>query len=58
MRHRIWHEKAKELAETGMSWRKVAKEIDVPRSSVSDYLRWHYAQPEREREASITSSCN
>lgn len=34
-----WQEKAVELAKTGMSWRKVAKEIDIPRSTVSDYLR-------------------
>lgn len=46
MRHRIWHERALELAETGMSWRKVAKEIDVSRSTVSDFLRWHQMQPE------------
>ena len=34
-----WKEKAVELAKQGMSWRKVARELDVPRTTVSDFLR-------------------
>ena len=34
-----WKEKAIELAKQGMSWRKVARELDVPRTTVSDFLR-------------------
>ena len=44
-----WKEKAIELANTGMSWRKVAKEVGQPKSSVSDFLRKHlkgYVKPD------------
>lgn len=34
-----WQEQAIELAKQGMSWRKVARELDVPRTTVSDFLR-------------------
>ena len=34
-----WQGQAIELAKQGMSWRKVARELDVPRTTVSDFLR-------------------
>ena len=35
-----WKVKALEMANKGdMSWREIAKRLDVPRSTVSDYLR-------------------
>lgn len=34
-----WQQQAINLAHEGKSWRKIAKEINVPRSTVSDYLR-------------------
>lgn len=34
-----WKEQAIELAKTGKSWRKVAEQIGVSKSTVSDYLR-------------------
>lgn len=34
-----WKTKAKELALTGKSWRKIAEELGVAKSTVSDYLR-------------------
>lgn len=35
-----WHKKALELHHTtDLSWRKIAKELGVPKSTVSDYLR-------------------
>lgn len=34
-----WKEKAIELAQTGRSWRKIAQDLDVPRTTVSDFLR-------------------
>lgn len=34
-----WQEQAIELSKQGMSWRKVARELDVPRTTVSDFLR-------------------
>lgn len=37
-----WRAKAIKLAEKGLSWREVARVIGVPRSTVSDYLRYHY----------------
>lgn len=37
-----WKTKAIELATTGMSWRKVAKKINKPKSTVSDALRKHF----------------
>lgn len=39
-----WMREAVELAETGISWRKVAKRIGVPRSTVSDNLRKYYKE--------------
>ena len=34
-----WKDEAIKLANTGMSWRRVAKEVGQPKSSVSDFLR-------------------
>jgi len=34
-----WHSTAQAMAQEGMSWRKIAKELGVARSTVSDYLR-------------------
>lgn len=34
-----WRNDAMRLADTGVSWRKIATEIGIPRSTVSDFLR-------------------
>ena len=34
-----WKEEAVKLAQTGRSWRKIAQDLDVPRTTVSDFLR-------------------
>jgi len=34
-----WHSTAQAMAQEGMSWRKIAKELGVARSTVSDHLR-------------------
>lgn len=34
-----WKDEALALARLGMKWRRIARELDVPRSTVSDYLR-------------------
>ena len=34
-----WQQEAIELSKQGMSWRKIARELDVPRTTVSDFLR-------------------
>lgn len=40
-----WKEEALKLAtETDISWRKIAKKLCVPKSSVSDYLRGFYSK--------------
>ena len=39
-----WQEQAIELAKQGMSWRNVARELDVPRTTVSDFLRKEFKQ--------------
>ena len=44
-----WKAEAIALANTGLSWRKVAKEVGQPKSSVSDFLRKHlkgYVKPD------------
>lgn len=38
-----WKTRAVALALTGMSWRKVAKELSVSKSTCSDYLRKHFS---------------
>lgn len=39
-----WKEKAQEIALTGKSWRKIAQELGVSKSTVSDYLRKVFKQ--------------
>lgn len=34
-----WQEQAIELAKQGLSGRQIARELDVPRTTVSDFLR-------------------
>lgn len=34
-----WKDKAIELAKNGKSWRRIAEQLDQPKSTVSDYLR-------------------
>lgn len=41
-----WKEKAQEIALTGKSWRKIAQELGVSKSTVSDYLRKVFKQEE------------
>lgn len=41
-----WKEKAQEVALTGKSWRKIAQELGVSKSTVSDYLRKVFKQEE------------
>lgn len=43
-----WKEKAIELAKAGNSWRQVAKLLEIPRSTVSDYLR-KVVKPEEQK---------
>lgn len=46
-----WHKQAIALANTGtMSWRKIARVLDVPKSSVSDLLRKYYQELDAARE--------
>src|SRR5690554_7994806 len=46
-----WKEAAEALARTsGMSWRRIAKELGVPKSSVSDHLRKVMRKCEEQRE--------
>ena len=37
-----WHNDAVELATNGLSWRGIAKELGVPRTTVSDFLRSYF----------------
>lgn len=37
-----WHKSAVELAESGMSWRKIANNLGIPKSSCSDFLRSYF----------------
>lgn len=39
-----WKSKAKELALTGKSWRKIAEELGVAKSTCSDFLRAEFAK--------------
>lgn len=40
-----WIIKARDMAETGdMSWRQIARELDIPRSTVSDMLRKYFRE--------------
>lgn len=41
--HKEWQSRAISLAQTGvLSWRAIAKTLDVPRSTVSDFLRGYF----------------
>lgn len=61
-----WKDKALELAQTGISWRKIAKELSVPRSTVSDWLRSQVGSvqqdevvtPEKEYDADLDVLAN
>ena len=37
-----WNKSAVELAESGMSWRKIANNLGIPKSSCSDFLRSYF----------------
>lgn len=39
-----WKQQAIELAKTGKSWRKIAEQLDMSKSTVSDYLRKEFSQ--------------
>lgn len=39
-----WREVAVMLSETEMSWRKIADKLEVPKSTMSDFLRNYYAE--------------
>jgi uncharacterized protein YprB with RNaseH-like and TPR domain len=43
-----WKEKAQEMALSGKSWRKIGQELGVSKSTVSDYLRKLFKQPQAE----------
>lgn len=43
-----WHKQAIDLAEQGLSWRKVAKELGMSKSTVSDFLREWYKKDGKE----------
>lgn len=46
-----WKSKSEELAKEGLSWRKIAKKINVPRTTVSDYLRKAMSEKKTDVEA-------
>lgn len=53
MNNKDWYQDAINLAETGaLSWRGIARELGVPKSSVSDYLRAYYKMRNVEVEPS------
>lgn len=49
-----WKDKAIELAQTGRSWRKIAQDLDVPRTTVSDFLRKTFQEIQLETERTET----
>ena len=49
-----WQGQAIELAKQGMSWRKVARELDIPRTTVSDFLRKTFRKVSSSRANSST----
>ena len=49
-----WKDKAIELAQTGRSWRKIAQDLDVPRTTVSDFLRKTFQEIQLETERTDT----
>lgn len=50
MYNKDWHKQAKELAEQGVSWRRIARIIEVPRTTVADFLRSVYGSYEKLQE--------
>jgi len=46
-----WKQSAVEMAIAGMSWRSISKELDVPRSTVGDFLRKHFSEEYQEKVA-------
>ena len=48
-----WKEEAITLANAGMSWRKVAREVGVGKSTVSDFLRKHFKGYVKPKELGI-----
>lgn len=49
-----WKDKAIELAQTGRSWRKIAQDLEVPRTTVSDFLRKTFQEIQLETERTET----
>ena len=49
-----WKDKAIELAQTGRSWRKIAQDMDVPRTTVSDFLRKTFQEIQLDSERTET----
>lgn len=49
-----WKDKAIELAQTGRSWRKIAQDLGVPRTTVSDFLRKTFQEIQLETERTDT----
>lgn len=43
-----WHEQALELLQTGLSWRKIANELNIPKSTCSDWLRKQIATEKKQ----------
>ena len=48
-----WKQRAIELAHAGKSWRKIAKELGVPKSSMSDFLRRQFKQNPKQQGPKI-----
>lgn len=51
MEAKEWKQGAVEMAIAGMSWRSISKELDVPRSTVGDFLRKHFSEEYQEKVA-------
>lgn len=49
-----WKDKAIELAQAGRSWRKIAQDLDVPRTTVSDFLRKTFQEIQLDSERTET----
>lgn len=42
-----WQQEAVKLAVEGMSWRKISENVNIPRTTVSDFLRKEFKQKEK-----------
>ena len=51
MDNKEWKQSAVEMAIAGMSWRAISKELDVARSTVSDFLRKHFSEEYQDKLA-------